>query len=293
MRLLACLLAVPVFAAATDIPGDPAPAGPGTPGPAAPDTVVVVQRGDVLRSETLRGTLIVRSGEDDEIRLTGDREGDVRVVREGRSVRLEARRGHDDADLVLEIPAWMPVRLRSRDMDLSLSGLSAEVHVELLQGDVRLEGLEGRVEVRTVDGEVDARSTRGSMVLFTNDGEVRVSGHRGDLRVESTDGDLVLRDVEGSSVSASTLDGDVDFDGAVDGNGALELSTHDGDVSAWVPADLRADVEVSTFDGGFESEFPVRTSGFRAGEPLRFQVGGGGSRIALRSFSGDIRIHSR
>ena len=289
IRLLAGLLTIPVIAGATGITPD----ARREPGVTAPDTVVVVQTGDVFRSETLRGTLTVRSGGDDEIRVSGDRDGDVRVVREGRDVRLEARRGHDDADLVLEVPAWMPVRIRSRDMDLSLEGLSEEVHVELLQGDVRLEGLEGRVEVRTVDGEVDARTTRGPMVLFTNDGDVRVSGHRGDLRVESTDGDLVLRDVEGPALSAFTLDGDVDFDGVVEGNGSLDLSTHDGDVSVWVPSDLRADVEVSTFDGGFESEFPVRTSGFRAGEPLRFQVGGGGTRIALRSFSGDIRIHSR
>lgn len=293
--LLAALLGTPVVGVAHGVPtaASTEASRDTVPPEMSRDTVVSVQRGDVLVSETLRGTLTVRSGGDDEVRLSGDRDGEVRLVREGRNVRLQGLRGQPDVDLVLELPVWMPLRIRSREMDLSVTGLSAEVVVGVLQGDVRLEDLDGPVEARTVDGEMDARSTRGSMILNTNDGDVRVSGHRGELRVESTDGDLVLRDVMGPSISAFTLDGDVDFDGVVEGNGSLELSTHDGDVVAWVPGDVRADVEVSTFDGGFESEFPARTQGFRAGEPLRFQIGGGGARIALRSFSGDISIHSR
>lgn len=305
--LLLCLsglvLALAVPRAAPGDPAFPAPAadvvalptGPaaGTVAPASMrDTVVQVQRGDVFLSRTLQGTLTVRTGADDEVRLSGDRDGEVLLVREGGTLHLRGRRADVEADLVLEVPAWMPFRLRSREMDLSLSGLEAEVQVEVLDGDLRLEGLAGRVDARTVDGEVDARDTRGSLRLFTNDGDVRVMEHRGEVQVETTDGDLILRDVVGPAVSAFTLDGDVEFDGAIEGNGSLELSTHDGDVVVWIPEEIQADVEVSTFDGGFESEFPALTRGFRAGEPLQFRIGDGGVRIALRSFSGDISIHS-
>jgi DUF4097 and DUF4098 domain-containing protein YvlB len=216
-----------------------------------------------------------------------------RLVREGGTVRLEPRRGSGDQDVLLEVPSWMPVSIRSRELDVSVAGLEAEVRIEVLRGDLRLERIDGPVEVRTVDGEVEVRGSQGVMSVFTADGDVRVIGHRGRLRVESTDGDLTLRDVEGGALAASALDGDVEFDGEVTGNGSLELSTHDGDVRVSLPAAIQADVEVSTFHGGFSSEFRVRTEGFRAGQPLRFRIGDGGARVTLRSFDGDVSILSR
>ena len=256
------------------------------------DTVISVEPGDVFVSETLRGTLIVRA-RGDEMRMSGDPEEMPILVREGRRVQLRPRRGARDADVVLELPTWMPVSVRSRDLDVSMTRNEAEVRIEILSGDIRIDGVAGSVDARTVNGEVEVRGTEGEMELFTADGDVRVIGHRGPLRVESTDGDLTLRDIEGRRLGASTLDGDVEFDGVVTGNGSLELSAHDGDVMVGLPASIQADVEVSTFHGEFSSDFTVRASGFRAGEPLRFQIGDGGARIVLRSFDGDISIHSR
>lgn len=256
------------------------------------DTVVSVEPGDVFVSETWTGTLIVRAKGGD-LRLSGDGDEMPVLVREGRRVQLRPWRGAGYAAVVVELPSWMPVSIRSRDLDVSMTNNEAAVQIEILSGDIRIDGVSGPVEARTVNGEVEVRGTEGAMELFTADGDVRVIGHRGPLRVESTDGDLALRDVEGRTLGASTLDGDVEFDGAVTGNGSLELSAHDGDVAVGLPGSVQADVEVSTFHGEFTSEFRVRASGFRAGEPLRFRIGDGGARVMLRSFDGDISIHSR
>lgn len=259
------------------------------------DTVVAARPGDVFESETLRGTLLVRPG-GDEIRMSADADPDdaPRLIRDGRTVRLQTTRGSRDHDVLLELPSWMPVAVRSREMDVSVTELEAEVRIEVLRGDVRVEGAAGPVDVRTLDGEVEVRRTEGVMSVFSADGDVRVVGHRGRLQVESNDGDLTLRDVEGEKLTVSALDGDIEFDGAVTGpGGSLELSTHDGDVRVGLPASIQADVEVSTFNGGFSSEFKVQTRGFRAGEPLRFTIGDGGARITLRSFDGDVSMHSR
>lgn len=264
-----------------------------SPGPAASrDTVLPARAGDVFESETLRGTLIVRGG-GEEVRMTSDGPDGPRLTREGGTVRLEPPRGSGDHEVLLEVPSWMPVSIRSRELDVSIAGLEAEVRIEVLRGDVRLEAIGGPVEVRTVDGEVEVRRTEGVMSVFTADGDLRVIGHRGRLRAESTEGDLTLREVEGGTFAASTLDGDVEFDGRIVGDGSLELSTHDGDVRVTLPSSIQADVEVSTFHGGFSSEFRVRTEGFRAGQPLRFRIGEGGARVKLRSFDGDVSIHSR
>ncbi len=81
------------------------------------DTVVPVSPGDVFVSETLRGTLIVRAG-GDEVRLSGDQDELPILVREGSTVRLRPRRGARDADVLLELPVWMPLSIRSRDLDV-------------------------------------------------------------------------------------------------------------------------------------------------------------------------------
>ena len=256
------------------------------------DTVLAVRPGDVFDSETLRGTLIVREG-GDRIRLSGEADEAPLLVREGSRVRLRPRRGAEDTEVVVELPRWMPISIRSRELDVSVRDREAGVRIEILSGDIRLEEVLGSVEVRTLHGEVETTRTQGSMGVFTADGDVRVVGHRGRLQVESTDGELTLRGIEGPASSASTLDGDVEFEGSVSENGTLDLSTHDGDVTVGLPASVQAEVEVSTFHGAFSSEFRVRTGGFRAGEPLRFRIGDGGARVSLRSFDGDIRILSR
>lgn len=280
------------------VPPGNVPCGSGSPGagtasPTIPgDTVLSVRPGDEFVSETSRGTLLVRAG-GDEIRLSGDVDEMPRMVREGSTVRLLPPRGDGEVDALVELPPWMPVAIRSRALDVSVTDREAPVRIEILSGDLRLEDVSGVVQARTLDGEVEVRGTAGSLGVFTADGDVRVVGHRGDLRIESTDGDLTLREVEGRTVEGSTLDGDVEFEGTVAEGGSLDLSTHDGDVSVGLPASIGADVEVSTFHGAFSSDFRVRTRGVRAGEPLEFEIGGGGARISLRSFDGDVRLHSR
>ncbi len=94
-------------------------------------------------------------------------------------------------------------------------------------------------------------------------------------------------------VEATTLDGDIVFDGQVGPRGNLSLVTHSGDVTLRLPADFGGRFEVSTIDGNFESEFPVRVGGVGAGQALRFELGNGQARILIQNFDGDIRLLRR
>ena len=262
-------------------------------GAARADTVVEARRGDVLRLETWSGSLTVRVHDEDEVRLSGgDDDSPAGLRRNGRNLEVVAPRWEAEGDLVVMMPEWLPLEVRGLEMDVDASGLSGGVDVRLLSGDIRLEEVSGAVGAETYDGEITVWDGEGEFVLTALDGDVQVRGILGRLIVESTDGELELMDVEGPEVRAETVDGDVTFRGSIQGDGELHLATHDGDVIAWLPEDTGAAVEVSTFDGSFESAFPVRTGGFRAGEPVRFQVGPGGVRVVLQSFDGDIRLYS-
>jgi DUF4097 and DUF4098 domain-containing protein YvlB len=261
---------------------------------AAPDTVVEVRTGDHIAVETWRGSLTVRVGVDDEVRIAGwDRRDLPGLVRDGSELRLSGAGRDQSGDLVLAVPEWMPIRIHSQSLDVEVEGVIGGVTVEVLEGDLRLRRLAGPLEAATLDGEIEVTDVDGDVRLMAFDGDVQVRGVRGRVFVESADGDLELDDVEGPEVSATTVDGDVLFRGRVGPGGSLSLTTHDGDVRAWLPTDLGAQVEVSTFDGSFESDFVVRTRGFQAGKPLQFTVGSGSARVALQSFDGDIRLLTR
>ncbi|HSG48623.1 MAG TPA: DUF4097 family beta strand repeat-containing protein [Longimicrobiales bacterium] len=262
-------------------------------GPLTPDTVLAARRGDVLSVETWVGSLTVRVHGDEEVRISqGEGDGAVRVVRDGVRLRLSGRRPVSSGDLLVEVPRWMAVEVHSLALEVDIEGVDAPVGVQVLEGDLRFRDLAGGVRASTLSGGIQGSALEGDVVLSTLDGDIRVHGVRGRLSAEGTDGDLELEDVVGGEVRGVTVDGDVTFRGEIARGGSLMLSTHDGDVEARLPEGAEADVEVSTFDGGFQADFPVRTRAFQAGRPLRFVLGGGGVRVVLQSFDGDIRLLS-
>lgn len=277
---------------------------PGRPGPEllrppaigpspVPDTVIASRPGDVLVTETLQGALTVRVGDQGWVRVVdADGDGGAGLMREGNRVRITARHPND-VEFLVEVPREMAVQIRSRLLDADLRGLEGRVEVHVFVGDLRLQDLAGGVVAQTMSGEIDAEGLEGEVALTTMAGDVRLVRARGPVRVESADGELELLDVIGPRVTGITVEGDVTFEGEIGSGGTLSLTTHDGDVHATLPASVGADVEVATFDGDFESDFRVRTRGFRAGRPLTFTLGSGDRRVMLKSFDGDIRLFSR
>jgi DUF4097 and DUF4098 domain-containing protein YvlB len=101
-----------------------------------------------------------------------------------------------------------------------------------------------------------------------------------------------LEDIEGRSVEAKTVDGDVNFSGAIADDGRYRLTTHDGDVILRIPENVNATISVATFDGEFMADFPIqleRTESRR----FSFTLGNGSARVELHSFDGDIQMLRR
>jgi DUF4097 and DUF4098 domain-containing protein YvlB len=149
------------------------------------------------------------------------------------------------------------------------------------------------VTARTVSGAIRARDVAGTVALHTVEGDVTVAGAEGSLSVGSTDGDLTLQGVRAESLVAEATDGDVRFEGSILPGSRVRLATHDGNLDVTLPAGTDAEVRVSTFDGEFRPEFPVETSGFRAGEAVRFRLGQGGASLELQAFDGNITLRRR
>jgi len=261
------------------------------------DTTLVLNRGDRVRVEGIIGSVEVRTWGRASIAVEeADAEGRaVGVRREGGQVLVGPgdRKGRSLAvALTLRVPAWAPVEIRSRELDVDVSGTASELVVHVVEGDIVAADVAGRLELSTVDGRVDIRGARGDVSARSHGDDVTLVQVEGTVDVESGDGDVRLEGVTASSVRARTLDGEIFFQGPLARGGTYWFSTHDGDAEVVLPAGAGARVRVSTFDGEFMSDFPVTLERYGGGGVFEFTLGDGGASLEIQVFDGEIRLRS-
>lgn len=290
--VMTALLAAPIQAASL-----PAGARPQL-GVTDTDKTVDAPRGTRLTLDNQAGEVIVRTWDRDAVRVQARHSSREQVdvaVNDG-TIRIRAGRngrwgGRGSIDYQLTVPTWMPVRLSGTYLFATLEGLQSEVTVETVQGDVEVKGGSGQITARSVEGQVSVENAKGRIEARSVDGDVILTGCTGDLVADTTDGVIRITKSAAQTIDASTIDGDIIFDGAVSNEGQYRLVTHDGDVYVRVPETTSATVAIRTYDGRFTSSYPVQLSGdYKRGRRVTFTLGGGAAAVEIEAFDGHIRI---
>lgn len=262
---------------------------------AAQDTTVPVERGARLHVENHRGEVLVTTWGRDAVRVRArdlDDRQRLSVTRSGSVLRVrpDGSRGPRDADLEIVIPTWMDVRVEGNQLDVGVRGGQGEISIETVGGDIVVHGGAGLVAVRTIQGEVSIRGARGRIEAVSVNEDVTLTDIGGDVYVETTNGDITLQGIRSTSARATTVNGDIEYQGTIRDSGRYVFATHNGDISVTVAAATNAMVTVSTYHGDFESEFPVRLTGATRDRQFNFTLGSGSARLELESFNGEIRL---
>lgn len=258
------------------------------------DTTIPVRPGARLEVGTVAGDVSVTTWSRNAVRITASRssrEG-VDIAASDQLVRVKAQGRHGAAESVdfdITVPAWMPISISAVDGDIKVSGAQNEVTAETVQGDVTLLGGSGNISLRSVHGSVTLEKASGRIDLHSVNDDVKATDVSGDLSVETVNGDVKLRGIQSSNTEATTVNGDVTYDGTIKDGGRYVFSTHDGDVRVAVPERANVTVSVSTFNGDFTACFPVQVTG-KAGHRFSFTIGSGSARLELESFTGDITL---
>lgn len=261
----------------------------------AADTVIAVERGMRLEVDNFRGEVAVQGWDRNTVRVRSELSGHqtLDVVRAGSAVRVRPRSlrgGPQEADFQIDVPRWMNVRVEGNQVDVSVRGTRAEVAVETIGGDIRVEGGSGLLSLRSIQGEVVVRDASGQIDVASVNEDVQLTGIAGEIHVETTNGDVVLRRIRSTTTRASTVNGDITYEGTIGEGGRYVFSTHNGDVAVTVPQNTSAAVSVSTYHGEFESEFPVQLTGTTRDKRFNFTLGGGSASMELESFNGEITL---
>jgi DUF4097 and DUF4098 domain-containing protein YvlB len=258
------------------------------------DTTITVQRGQRLELSTHSGDVVIRTWARSAVRVqtSGSSRSHLAIDQTASVINIHSaggRGGPPDMDYTLTIPTWLAVRLSGVTAEMRLEGVQGSVNAETVEGDVTLVGGGGLVSLRSVEGEVSLRDAKGKIDMNSVNSDVNVRNVSGELQAETVNGDVNLIQVQSDNVEATTVNGDINYDGTIRANGRYRMTTHNGDVTIVIPEGTGAQISVSTFQGDFESAFPV-TLTERHGKRFDFTIGNGSARIELESFGGTIHL---
>lgn len=259
------------------------------------DSTVPAQRGQRLDVSAFAGEITVKAWDRSAVRIQADLGTRNRVeidqTTTAMTIRTEARRGAPGlVDLVISAPSWMPLDLSGVNTHISVAGSRGPISVETVQGEVDVDGGDGLVSLRSVQGSVTLKGAKGRLEVNSVNEDVTVSGSSGEVTAEAVNGSITLSKVDATSVSASSVNGDLDYDGPIRNGGRYAFSTHNGDITVTVPQASNAAVSVSTFNGEFSSEFPVTLTETKKGRRFNFTIGTGSAQVTLESFQGTIEL---
>lgn len=260
------------------------------------DTTFAVRQGQRLEVDNFGGSITVTAWNEDRIRVSAASSGDAFRVDAGSitiQVNTSAGRygGPGEAELTIQVPAWMELELSGNEVDISARGMRSEVQANTVDGTILIDGAEGNVEANSVEGDVTISNVKGRVQLNTVEGTVTLTNITGTaVEAETVDGDITMTGVTTPNISANTVDGDISWSGALAPTGSYRFTTHDGDLELRITGEPDATVSVSTFDGALDSDWPVTIRGTTNNHRMNFTLGQGRARLELSSFDGKISL---
>ncbi len=264
----------------------------------AQDTTFAVSRNARLSLSNFAGEITVRVWNRSEVRVETDSDSDfgrITVHQSGSTIRIKprGRYEHNETAFEITVPRWLPLELSGTETDILVEGSEASVTATTMDGDVTILGGKGLVTATSIEGDIIVEGAEARITATSVDGDIEVIDANGDISVQSVDGSIDLSGITAASVKASTVDGDIQFDGPIQPDGRYAFSTHDGDVTLAVERGISATITVSTFAGEFESDFPITIQGATQRERFSFTIGDGSAQVTLEAFDGTIRLERK
>lgn len=174
------------------------------------------------------------------------------------------------------------------DCTVIVHASAGPITIERLRGDITADGDGANIDVKdAADGHVHLKTLKGTI----NISDIS-NGH---IEVNSVSGPVTLTNVSGPRVEVNTTNGKVIYRGNFASNGDYDITTYSGDIDVFMPANASTDVSLRSVSGKVENDFPFQPKQHSAlalatGKSFAGTSNQGGSSVALRSFSGTIRV---
>jgi DUF4097 and DUF4098 domain-containing protein YvlB len=229
------------------------------------------------------------------VKILVEKEGDsLSIVTEYPKKLFGSKSINVSVDFKLMIPDKATAKVSSVSGDLSFENIGGTLTAGTVSGDVKAVKAAQGVEAKSVSGDVTVEGVKGDVELKSVSGDIKVEGVQGSVEVESVSGELKLRGVsKANKVKAKALSGDVDYEGEINASGKYSFKSHSGDIQLYIPANAAFDFEAQTFSGKIKSDFEIKISGEFGKREMQGSVSGGGAKISLSTFSGNVYLKKK
>jgi DUF4097 and DUF4098 domain-containing protein YvlB len=266
--------------------------------PPQTDQTVAVTRGARLLIDNFAGEVNVRAWDRDSLRVQARHASrakvNIKTVPTGLRVSSSAEHGPPGSiDYEINAPTWMSIKVDGQFNFVTIEGTQAEVSVENVRGDIVVKGGNG-VTAKSVEGDITVEGAKGKTTVSSINQGITVSGSSGEIYAETVNGPIALSRIEAASLEASTINGNITYEGTAVSGGRYRLTSHNGSITVAVPESSNATFAVRTYNGGFNSNLPVKGDRdpreVQKGRRVLFTLGTGSAEFELESFSGGIRL---
>jgi DUF4097 and DUF4098 domain-containing protein YvlB len=262
------------------------------------DETVAVQRGGRLTINNFAGEVIIHTWEKDSVRVMARHQSrtqvNIRPSAAGLSIQATGTRGpQGSVDYDITAPAWMPIRVEGTYNFVTMEGVQGEVYANTVRGDIVIKGGTGIITAKSVEGEVQVEGARGKVNVSSVNEKIKITDTSGDITAESINGAITMTGIESKSVEASTVNGNIIYEGKLADGGRYNFSTHNGDLLLGVPETANATFTIRTYQGGFSTDLQlpnVNREDVRRGRRVVTTIGNGSADVYLETFGGAIRV---
>jgi hypothetical protein len=243
-----------------------------------------------------------------DIRVTGWARNEVRVVVSAMRgalstsftpslVRLETRNraGSSRGRYEISVPIGTRVSASTMSGAINISGTRGSVSLSTFSGGITASDVSGRSDIETVSGPVVLQRVDGATRVVATSSTVRIDEIAGDLDIEAMSSGAKIERGELANLRFDAAAGQLDYAGTLAREGRHSIHTLAGKITLRVPADFGMSIEFGTLNGQLRpGEFPLvlmpNTSNSRGRNSDRqdYTVNGGGTRINIETFSGDV-----
>jgi DUF4097 and DUF4098 domain-containing protein YvlB len=271
-----------------------------TPRAGAPQTdeTVAVQRGGRLVVNNFAGEVFVHTWDKDAVHVVARHQARTRVsIRQtsgGVSLSASGTMGpQGSVDYDVTAPAWMPIRIEGTYNFVTVEGAQSEVFANTVRGDVMIKGGTGVVTAKSVEGEVRVEGARGKITVSSVSEKIVITDASGEITADSVNGGVTMTGIDSKSVDASTVNGDIVFEGRLADGGHYSFGTHNGNVTMGIPENVNATFTIRTYQGSFSTDLPlagVNRQDVQRGRRVTTTLGNGSADVNLETFGGSIRL---
>jgi len=245
-----------------------------------------------LKLSNIRGSVVIRSGEDGTIRVTAVKQADsgdakrteIELLQEADGTVKAATRFPEDSW------GWLFGSRPCRVDYIVTAPHQCSFKVNGVSSNILIENFDGEFEIGTVSGDLTLGTLSGPLHLHSVSGVVTGERMTGTLVMDTVSGDVRLNESNLASVKAETVSGKMDFQTAL-GEGPYYFGSVSGAVRLRVPPETSCSVELRSVSGKVSAKLPVTAQARLNGAHL-LQVQSGGVEVRMNSVSGWLAIES-